>query len=182
MTTGFSACKSELAALLADVQQNVAAAAGLPAVQRATAVNAEASRLLQFKSRSRAQNPLDPVEVEAIRKLDTLAVDVAVTIQTAQVAVAVARIAARDAELAAIGAELEEHSLDNLSEAKRLRLTPIRDAVAKMTDVVETAKVLAKELEQQNLDEAEIVTAVSDLASQLETLRTALGNAASSGG
>ena len=182
MTTGFSACKAELAALLADVQQNVAAAASLPAVQRATAVNAEASRLTQFKTRSRPQNPLDPVEVEAIRKLDALAVDVAVTIQTAQVAAAVARIAARNAELASIGAELEQHSLDNLSEAKRLRLTPIRDAVAKLTDAVDTAKVLAKELEQANPDEAEIVAAVADLATRLETLRKALGKAASAGG
>jgi hypothetical protein len=181
MTTGFSACKTELAALMDDVRRKVADAENLPAGERAAAVNVQADRFVDFKASSRAQNPLDPIEVDAIRQLDALAIDTAVSIQAAQVGAAVERIAARSAVLAAIGAKLEQHSLDNLSDAKRLRLTPIRDTVARMTDVVDTAKVLAKELEQQNPDEADIATAVAGLASQLETLRQALG-AATAGG
>lgn len=182
MTTGFPACKAELAALMADVQAKVAAAQNLPAGQRGAAVAAQADRFVDFKANSRAQNPLDPVEVDAIKQLDALAIDTAFAIQAAQVDKAVAAIVERSASLASIGAALEQHSLDNLSEAKRLRLTPIRDAVAKMTDVVDTAKVLAKELQQQNPDEAEIVTAVGGLAAQLDTLRKALGDAANAGG
>jgi hypothetical protein len=182
MTIGFAACKAELAGLLAEVKQNVAAAAGLPAVQRANAVRGQARRLEQFTAHSQPQDPLDDVEVDAIGKLNALAIETAIAIQTAQVAVAVQRIAARSSELASIGTELDQHSLDNLSDAKRLRLTPIRDAVTQLTDVVDTAKVLAKELEQQNPDEAEIVAAVDELASRLETLRAALRSATDAGG
>jgi hypothetical protein len=182
MTIGFSACKAELAALLADVKQQVAAAANLPALQRANAVKAQAARLQQFTAHSQPQDPLDEAEVDAIGELNRLAIDAAVTIQTAQVAVAVARIAARSTELAAIGAELSQHALDNLSDAKRLRLAPIHDTIAQLTEVVDTAKTLAGQLEQNNPDEAEIATAVGDLAAQLETLREALGTAIDAGG
>ena len=146
MTIGFSACKAELAALLADVKQQVAAAANLPALQRANAVKAQAARLQQFTAHSQPQDPLDEAEVDAI------------------------------------GAELSQHALDNLSDAKRLRLAPIHDTIAQLTEVVDTAKTLAGQLEQNNPDEAEIATAVGDLASQLETLREALGTAIDAGG
>lgn len=182
MTKGFSACKAELAALLTDVKQQVEAAGALSGTKRANAFAAQARRLDLLVSHSEPQDPLDQAEVDALERLKDVASETAIAVNAAQVASAVAAIAARSAELATIGAELDQHSLDNVSAAKRLRLTPIRDAITQMTAVVGTAKMVAGELKQDNPDEAQIVTAVEDLASQLETLRKALGNAASGAG
>ena len=172
---GFPACKARLDQMLSASAQEIAAAA--PGAGRDDAANRWADAFVDFANASRAQNPADQAEVDAIAKLDTLALKTSDDATAAAISGSVAAIVARAAELAAITLELNQAAANAQSEEKRLRLVPIRDALTSIGDTITSAKALARSLDAANPDEQAIISGIDDLVARFAALRTTLDNA-----
>lgn len=175
MITGLEACRDRLAELLEEASAALRQASTPDAL--VTAARGSARALARFTVESIAENPLDNAELSAIARLDSTASAESQKLNAIAIETTVAEIAARVAQIDAIIATLNQQSLANVAESKKLRLIPVRDAIARMTDTIGAAKVLAKSLDTRDPDEAAIVAAISDLGDKLAALHSAFDTA-----
>lgn len=171
----FEACRARLGALLAEADTVRASGDGNLADKLADALAA-------FANDSRPDDPGDAAEVAAIAKLDALAGKVQDEMTAIALGRAVDMVVDHAAELEAIGRTLGRQTLANADAGRRIRLTPIRDLIDRMTDAVAAVKVAAKSLDAKNPDEAAIQREIATLASSFQALvgaaHDAIGRAA----
>ncbi len=169
---GVAACKAKLAELCATASSELAAAT-TPA-QVSDAANRNADALVEFTIDSTPLNPADPAEVAAIAALRDRASQVSEGLAAIAVGASVDAIAARAADIAAIAAALRQETQANVERDRSLRLTPIRDALDRVSDTIASAKALVGTLDSGDPDEQAIIAEIEDLAAKFGALKQTL--------
>lgn len=138
---GHEAAEKALRTLLETIEEDLKTARDSgedDTVQKA--VDKAARQLVVFTQSTRAQNPLDQDEVNAIKRIDELASDTRRKIRAARISELIERIEDAADELSQLSKDVEREAEENLEAARRLRLLPIKEAIEELTVVVDSLK------------------------------------------
>ena len=176
---GPAAAKAALNALLPSIQASLQAVTGAAPAVAIPAIEAAKKKLSDFFNATRPQNLADPVEVAAVREIDTIAHDIVSQLTAQQVGLAVAAIVQGSQRLTGLTTALDQQSAATSSAAKSVALQPVKKAVDNMMALVASVKAIRLNLSGADPDQAKAITEIDKLVAQFETLRKAVSGSGS---
>lgn len=168
---GPAAAASILDALLPSLEASLQAAQGLGAVEQMKAIGTVKRRLSDFADSTRAQNLADAAEVQAVREIDELVLEVISRLTVQQVSIGIAALQDGAARLRELTAALDLQTTVITGAAKSIALQPVKKALDTMTAMVGSVKALKANLKTADPDEAQAIAEIDRFIEQFEVLR-----------
>lgn len=172
--TGFEACNKELKRLLSEVADNILAAEAAGAEALQTAILTETKKLVDFTNRTEPKNIFDATEVESIRKLDETADQARREIFGDSANNIISRLQDRFSQLNQLAKTVKQQTANNVMEARKIRLIPVRSAVDALTDTVRSFEEAKESLSDDAADEAAVKNKIVSVVRSIKALDKAV--------
>jgi hypothetical protein len=171
---GKDAARTALDSLIPRLQTALQNARNASPIDRIRAIEAAKTQLSDFFKATRASNLGDAAEVQAVRDIDQIAMDMHTQLTVEQVDLGVGALTAGAARLRALAGALDQQTARVSSAAKSVSLQPVKSAVDSMTSMVQSIKSLKTTLKTSKPDEAAVAQKIDALVAQFEALRASV--------